>query len=785
MTKYRINKLYIKNFKLVKEALVKFESNDIVVLDGPNGFGKTTIFDTLELVITGNISRIKDDDGRRTYKDILFCKDGDSSGEILIKVEFINEQDNRVTIVKRLPVEKHVPITQRKPTNFSIFDTHILEDFEEVISQENKKNQDDVEAFFGTDDLSRLYNLYYYIQQEESTRYLKDSEKRRRDEINHLFNTKQEKQELEYIKKVIKILNKEIKDISIQLNLLKTEEKNIKLPVEETNVLAHKPIIEGECLGEWDKEDIVVKNEGHRNNYIKELMELREFINGYDDFKHAKHNKSIDSILMNTNLLKDTIIIGSHLSSFEEISTLYHQQQWVYKLKSQLEEKSSWGSLEKKSLIDLEKILKIEIDIPSIENILDKIEYLEKRMNGVSQIVMDLNEIRQRLLEKFNQYINYKEDEDKECPMCGHEWTDSEELIKNIENKKQKYSHMYNEDAKGIDSYSNILFGDYFEPIIKEINIYLMNVTPQLEQDFYEQLNISMKNRDMVVKFLEWCGKKEIDIESIVNQRLSFVKEEEILVNVNALSQEIVKLKEKVDWKIDEYELKYNKFNMIYNNIFKGEAQLISKIDNNDIEYKIKYLNWCYEQTLYKKQGEIDDHIRKETEKLKYLQLKVEKAKKIRDVYSSCINEYELKIINDIEILFYIYSGRLLQYYQRGMGLFIQNTTGGLKFVANSETDHDAINYLSSGQLSALVIAFTLTLNKIYSNNKLGLLLIDDPVQTMDDINMASLVELLRNEFRERQIILSTHEDNISRYIRYKFSKYGLKHKRLNVKEVL
>ncbi|HDR8434261.1 TPA: hypothetical protein QC285_004065, partial [Bacillus cereus] len=214
-------------------------------------------------------------------------------------------------------------------------------------------------------------------------------------------------------------------------------------------------------------------------------------------------------------------------------------------------------------------------------------------------------------------------------------------------------------------------------------------------------------------------------------------------------------------------------------------AELISKIDNKNIEYKIKYLNWCYEQTLYKKQGEIGNRITKETEKLKYLKLKVEKAKKIKDVYSSCINEYELKIINDIEILFYVYSGRLLQYYQRGMGLFIQNTTGGLKFVANSETDHDAINYLSSGQLSALVIAFTLTLNKIYSNNELGLLLIDDPVQTMDDINMASLVELLRNEFRERQIILSTHEDNISRYIRYKFSKYGLKHKRLNVKEIL
>lgn len=31
-------------------------------------------------------------------------------------------------------------------------------------------------------------------------------------------------------------------------------------------------------------------------------------------------------------------------------------------------------------------------------------------------------------------------------------------------------------------------------------------------------------------------------------------------------------------------------------------------------------------------------------------------------------------------------------------------------------------------------------------------LLIDDPVQTMDEINMASFVELLRNEFKDKQI---------------------------------
>ena len=60
---------------------------------------------------------------------------------------------------------------------------------------------------------------------------------------------------------------------------------------------------------------------------------------------------------------------------------------------------------------------------------------------------------------------------------------------------------------------------------------------------------------------------------------------------------------------------------------------------------------------------------------------------------------------------------------------------------------------------------------------------IDDPVQTMDELNIASFVELMRNEFMDRQIILSTHEDSFSRYVRYKYSKYGLKANAITLKD--
>ena len=53
-------------------------------------------------------------------------------------------------------------------------------------------------------------------------------------------------------------------------------------------------------------------------------------------------------------------------------------------------------------------------------------------------------------------------------------------------------------------------------------------------------------------------------------------------------------------------------------------------------------------------------------------------------------------------------------------------------------------------------------------------ILIDDPIQCMDDINMISFVKLLRREFSDCQIILSTHEEDFSNFIRYKFKKYDL-----------
>ena len=88
------------------------------------------------------------------------------------------------------------------------------------------------------------------------------------------------------------------------------------------------------------------------------------------------------------------------------------------------------------------------------------------------------------------------------------------------------------------------------------------------------------------------------------------------------------------------------------------------------------------------------------------------------------------------------------------------------------ENDVDALYNMSSGQLVAVAVSFLLSLNRLYSKSKF--IAIDDPVQTIDDINLWGLMETLRHDFRDWFILLSTHEKNYGQLLDYKFSKVGI-----------
>ncbi len=69
---------------------------------------------------------------------------------------------------------------------------------------------------------------------------------------------------------------------------------------------------------------------------------------------------------------------------------------------------------------------------------------------------------------------------------------------------------------------------------------------------------------------------------------------------------------------------------------------------------------------------------------------------------------------------------------------------------------------LSSSQLNALAVSIFLALNLGVPTLPLDSVLLDDPLQSLDDVNLLGLVDLLRRTSQRRQLIVSTHDSRFA-----------------------
>ena len=142
--------------------------------------------------------------------------------------------------------------------------------------------------------------------------------------------------------------------------------------------------------------------------------------------------------------------------------------------------------------------------------------------------------------------------------------------------------------------------------------------------------------------------------------------------------------------------------------------------------------------------------------------------------YLRANKEYQTQLLNAIKIPLMVYSGRIIQNYPLGLGIRAIIKTNQLVFEAASKSGSDVYNILSTGQLNGLSIALLLSIKNVYGDTKgLDILLIDDPLQTIDDISAISLADLLTQQ-GIGQIVLSTHEETKAALLRYKFKHAGM-----------
>ncbi|MBF9297713.1 AAA family ATPase [Mammaliicoccus sciuri] len=783
MNSLKISRIQIKNFKHIEHLLLDISNKDLVVLDGPNGFGKTTIFDAVELVLTGKISRIKNTaDGRFGYEDILFAKNSNLDTEI--RVEFIGENKNFV-IAKRIDSNKRFTALERKPDNWEVFETYILSDFIDSIEQGKLILNEDIGSIISVYNLERYFSLFYYVQQEENTLFLKQNAKERMDEISQLFDTYDEERELNRLQTIKSKITNELRgldgangSISNKKNTLILLKNGLKdLKEENLKEVEYFALFDENNVKEWDKK-IITLNKDSREKFLQELRKIYVLIRDKKQFLDTEFNNQIYKIIENKKKLSYTMSTYNFLEDYKKIKGLKDKEMTLKSLKHKVSKENLDENLNISYFKELQELLSIKINIDDIEGYISNLKNYKLKMGEVSEIVKHLNATRETLVSQYNKIKD--EFESVDCPLCGNQYKSYEDLIKSIEDKGKRFSQMLDDDTNKYSRLYNEFFSNHVDNILLEIEVYLSREKNIINEDFYTELLEAIHNKSSIIQFVEWCGDNNLDISLFLNTEYRLPEDLETKVQ-KFIDYLLLQIKP-VNNSYSNHENNMNTFNTVFN----GDLNKVLKINLEDIIKKVQYIEYQYFYNSSKSINALQKEIDQMSTKLKKLKQAEQNIKALIEVYEQEIISHWKKIIRDIEIPFYIYSGKIIQNYQRGCGLFIyENDSFGqksIRFVSNIKSNHDAINYLSSGQLSGLVIAFTLALNKVYGENSIDLIMIDDPVQTMDEINIASLTELLRNEFRAKQVIMSTHEEEVSRYIRYKFAKYDIRTIRINVK---
>lgn len=142
---------------------------------------------------------------------------------------------------------------------------------------------------------------------------------------------------------------------------------------------------------------------------------------------------------------------------------------------------------------------------------------------------------------------------------------------------------------------------------------------------------------------------------------------------------------------------------------------------------------------------------------------------KIIEKYTLAYKQYQTKIVENITIPLFIFSGKIIQNYPLGLGIIIKTATNAVEF-KSGDMETDIFNNLSTGQLNGVMISVLLSVKEIFaSESSFNTLLIDDPLQSIDDISAISFIDLISEHFQNTQIILSTHEDDKVNLLQHKY----------------
>lgn len=767
---WQISKIEVSSFKAFKHIYLDLGESSLLTLDGPNGYGKTSIFDAIELLLTGQISRIQNlfntllTRNKRDYTDNLFWNSRSGENDLCIKIEFIN--DGRKLVLARYCqaaiFKKPVNNRADKYENFKLYELPEFEssDFTKI----NLRDNNFLDEIFGKN-FRENFSFLNYLEQGQN-RLLHTRVDERKEKLGNLFNTSDIEAEIESCNIVYSKLTRYINnpERTAKVASLKEEISTLKDTLQaEAGIIEYKNLSTTDVQPRWDKEILFstyssVDHAAYQESVRKiiALLPLKATI------KTRVHNETIDDdINRNEESLRSIAQFGKDLGKLDVLESI----------KKGIDELKRSANIIKRgaTVIKLEEARSLPCwadgRLEWFESQINSRNSLQEKNSANANVIAELERLKRQLL---GEHMKSYPDEQL-CPLCGADWEDHKSMSDAIEARTKQISESLDQDGKDL---VNLIAA--MDAELKLIDTFIQDslklLTPTFESNLHAALTRIKLRLPAITQLLEKLQSENIqftdsftEIDGLVDERLEKIKE--ILRNKKQVEADALALPE--DWRETT------------NSAFK-DLQDFYIVTAEDLKDKEQYISIkAYEAQSSRLQTCINDLklIEKETLAAQKAQRNIEK---LRNTLKKTEQNYTDQTISAIEFIFHIYSGRLIQNYQRGLGLFIESREGTqLRFLTAEKSEHDAVMSMSSGQVSALSLAFFLALNKVYA--RVPLILIDDPSQSLDEVNVASLTDLLRCELKHCQLVVSSHEEDISAYMRYRFDRAGLTTSSLNM----
>ncbi|MEZ8468480.1 AAA family ATPase [Vibrio splendidus] len=805
MNDFRISRLLVKNFKsYTEEFLYDFENKDLIILDGPNGFGKTTIFDAIEVALTGTVSRFKDSkiiDAKKKNKNMLISSNGNDGAPAFVVLELLDNQNNRLVIGAYIEAKKG----KNKEWSNHIYRGILgcwpdnVDDIPNEIDKKNCNIEAQLQKILGFKELNKMFTVFNYIQQEESLHFLKLDEKSRFKQIDHLFGINDEKKALNRLEEIKNLVSSKVKSLDEEI-----DEKNIE--IEELTIDEHVDGLSGlsgNTIQQIDDSTITIEK---LEKYKDSLEECKTILSDKGEkWALIKKRHEVKMLLKDDkrDLVKN-ILIFSKTPSFSYVELLSEHILWVSNTINKCNDYRDLKGLDVSEGVIITDglittIKKYFLGIYELnEESVNNYKLLASTQSNTELVLASITKSSETLIKKLNKYFGEKEEiiehsthtEEVNCPLCGQSYDDLVAINKAYTEQRAEFEKLKTNTAKNLQLAYERIIDNLISPVIQRskgrFDKYI-----HFDENYKEMLRdrqISKDSFDEVFKFKIWFDENlpkysEYSCSSLLSSEYSVDDNyEEILTLLESLDNE---LSVKVDDKFENIRDKLEYIGVDGNVKVKDWPSSLENVIN-DVQYvknKIRLLNNSKYKEIKKQTAECEAELSNYSNILEALGEGVE-------IYKSNISRYEKDIAKKIQIPFYNISSKILQTrLESGLpasGVILEtpdnlNNNGYYRFCSSVGAEHDAWSTMSSGQLAGVVIAFMLAMNKVFPTG-LKTLLIDDPIQSMDDINMASFIQLLREEFKGYQIIMSTHESRIANYVSYKYQTSGLSPLAINLK---